>query len=178
MEIGLIVFLFVIAIVAVVLAGVFTIYAERHLPSEKYDEMQKINRGKAYRFSFGVGQVYFFALVIYCIFHTGKSEWIIEPFLLVMIGIMIQLQSFHIYCLMTHSALPLGEKPLPTVISYATLGGMHLIQFFGQYIPEDAAAAAGLTGAGSYNLFRLLLALMFFSLAVLHLIAHLRREKE
>ena len=51
---------------------------------------------------------------------------------------------------------------------------MWLAMYFGQYVPEDV----GLTGAGSYNLFRLLTALDFYALAALHLIGLLRKEKE
>ena len=88
---------------------------------------------------------------------------------------LIQLQSFHIYCLMTHSALPLGEKPIPTIIGNFLLGGLYLAQYYLQYIPENVV---GLTGADSMNLFRLLISFDFFALAVLHLIAYLRKEKE
>ena len=119
--------------------------------------------------------VYYIGLLYYFVFHTGKSKWVLEPFLLLMVGLLIQLLSFHIYCLLTHSALPLGKKPMPMVVSYSLLGIMYLVQYFMQYIPEDTA---GLTGAESMNLFRLLISLSFFSLAALHLIAHLRKEKE
>ena len=92
-----------------------------------------------------------------------------------MIGILIQLQSFHIYCLMTHSALPLGEKPVPTIIGNFSLGSIYLAQYYLQRIPENIA---WLTGAQSMNLFRLLISFNFFLLAGLHLIAHLRKEQE
>ena len=118
MSTGLIVFLFVIVIAAIVVAGVLAVYLERHFPTEKFDERQKIARGNAYRFSHWTGMIYYFGLIVYFVLHTGKREWAVEPFVLLMIGILIQLQSFHIYCLMTHSALPLGEKPLPMIISY------------------------------------------------------------
>ena len=156
MSTGLIVFLFAIVIAAIVVAGVLAVYLERHFPTDKYDERQKIARGNAYRFSHWTGMVYYFGLLVYFIFHTGKQEWILEPFVLIMIGILLQLQSFHIYCIMTHSALPLGEKPLPTIVGYVVLGILYLVQYFGQYIPEDTP---WLTGADSYNLFRLLISL-------------------
>ena len=175
MSVGIVVLLYVAVMAAIGLAGVLAVYAGRNFPSEKYDERQQIDRGNAYRFSWWVGMVYYFCLMTYFVFHTGKSECLLEPFLLIMIGIMIQLQSFHIYCLMTHSALPLGDKPMPTIISYFLLGGLYLVQYFYQYIPEDVV---GLTGAGSMNLLRLLISLDFFSLAVMHLIAAFRKEKE
>ena len=172
---GLVMFVFVSAIAFVVLACALAVSAGRNLSSEKYDERQQIDRGHAYRFSWWVGMVYYFGLAVYFIFHTGEGEWPLEPFLLLFIGILIQLQSFHIYCIMTHSALPLGEKPVGTIVSYFLLGSMYLAQYFLQYIPEDTPY---LFGARSMNLFRLLIALDFFSLAIQHLIAHLRKEQE
>ena len=175
MSAGLVLFLTAVVIVVVVVLCALTVYLERNFPTEKYDERQKIARGNAYRFSHWVGMVYYFGLMVYFVLHTGKSEWVLEPFLLITIGILIQLQSFHIYCLMTHSALPLGEKPMPTIIGYFLLGGMYLVMYFAQYIPEDTV---GFTGAESYNLLRLLIALDFFALAILHLISLLWKEKE
>lgn len=175
MSTGLVVFLYVTVVVLIAIACGAAVYVGRNFTSKKYDERQQINRGNAYRFSHWVGIAYYFGLMTYFIFHTEKSEWVIEPFVLLMIGILLQLQSFHIYCVMTHSALPLGEKPLPTMIGYVILGAMYLAQYFLQYIPEDTV---GLTGASSHNLVRLLISLDFFSLAVLHLIGLLWKEKE
>lgn len=175
MSAGLVLLLTVIVLAFLVAGCAFAVYLGRNFPSEKYDERQKIERGNAYRFSHWTGMIYYFALLVYFVFHTGKTVWSIEPYVLILIGILIQLQSFHIYCLMTHSALPLGEKPLATVVSYFVMGGIYLAQYYLQYIPEDVA---GLTGADSMNLFRLLISFDFFALAVLHLIAMLRKEKE
>ena len=175
MQIGLVVILFVAVVALVAIACWAAVYAGRNFTSKKYDERQQIDRGNAYRFSFHVGTFYYLVLLGYFIFHTGKSEWVLEPFVLVMIGILLQLQSFHIYCVMTHSALPLGEKPLSTIIGYLALGAMYLAQYFLQYIPEDVV---GFTGASSHNLVRLLISLDFFSLAGLHLISLLWKEKE
>lgn len=175
MSTGLVVFLFASVIAIVVLACVLAVYVGRNFSSEKYDERQQIDRGHAYRFSWWVGMVYYFGLAVYFVFHTGKQGWILEPYLLLFIGILIQLQSFHIYCIMTHSSLPLGEKPIGSITGYFLLGGLYLAQYYLQYIPEDTPY---LTGVKSMNLFRLLIALDFFALAVMHLIAHLRKEKE
>ena len=175
MQIGLVVILFVAVVALVAIACWAAVYAGRNFTSKKYDERQQIDRGNAYRFSFYVGTFYYLVLLGYFIFHTGKSEWVVEPFVLVMIGILLQLQSFHIYCLMTHSALPLGEKPFATISGNFMLGILYLVQYYFQYSPEDTPY---FSGAKSMNLFRLLIALDFFSLAVMHLIAMLRKEKE
>ena len=175
MSAGLVLLFTAVAIVFIVIGGVFAIYVGRNFPTEKFDERQKINRGDAYRFSHWMGMIYYFGLLVYFVFHTGKSEWAIESCVLLFIGILIQLQSFHIYCLMTHSALPLGEKPISMIVSYTLMGGMYLAQYYLQYIPENTV---GLEGAESMNLFRLLCSFNFFTLALLHLIAHLRKERE
>lgn len=175
MYVGLTFFLTVVVIALIVLLCGLSVYLGQNFPLEKYDERQKIERGNAYRFSHWTGMIYYFGLLVYFVFHTGKTAWSIEPYVLILIGILIQLQSFHIYCLMTHSALPLGEKPLATVVGYFLMGGIYLAQYYLQYIPENVV---GLTGADSMNLFRLLISFDFFALAVLHLIAMLRKEKE
>lgn len=175
MSVGIVVLLYVAVLAAIGLAGAFAVYAGRNFTSKKYDERQQLDRGNAYRFSWWVGMVYYFGLLTYFVFHTGKGEWLLEPYLLVMIGLLIQLQSFHVYCLMTHSALPLGEKPMPAITGYFFLGALYLVQYFQQYIPEDVV---GITGAESMNLFRLLISLDFFSMAIMHLIAAIRKEKE
>ena len=178
MNTGLVVFFFVIVVAVIVLACVLAVYVGRNFPSEQFDERQKIARGDAYRFSHWMGMLYWLGLFVHFVMHTGESGWVIEPFLWLIIGILVQLQSFHVYCLITHSALPLGEKPLPTIVSHFVLGGVYLRMYFEQYIPEIAAGAAGISGATSYNLLRLLISLNFFALAVMHLIAYLRKEKE
>ena len=177
MSVGLTAFLFSVVIAVLVLACVLTVYAGRNHVSEKFDERQQIERGNAYRFSHWTGLIYYFGLLVFFVFHTGKSEWTIEPFVLLAIGILIQLDSFHIYCLITHCALPLGEKPMPTIVGYFLMGGVHFAQYFMQHIPEDAALKAGFTGAASHNLFRLLIAFDFCALAVMHLVAMLRKEE-
>ena len=175
MTVSLVLLLTIVVIVAILGICALAVYVGRNFPSEKFDERQKINRGDAYRFSHWMGIVYYFGLLVYFVFHTGKTEWVIEPFVLLLIGILIQLQSFHVYCLMTHSALPLGEKPVHMIISYTLMGGVYLAQYYLQYIPENTV---GLTDAGSMNLFRLLVAFDFFALAILHLIALFRKERE
>ena len=174
MSVGLVLFLTAIAIVTVVGICALTVYLEREFPSEKFDERQKIARGNAHRFSWWIGMAYYFGLMVYFVFHVGKNEWVLQPFLLLTIGILLQLQSFHIYCLMTHSALPLGEKPIPTIISNLVLGCMYLVQFFAYPVPDNV----GYAGADSMNLFRLLISADFFCLAILHLIAFIRDRKE
>ena len=177
MSVGLVAFLYAVVIVAMVAICLGTVYLERLAPSEKYDERQKIARGNAYRFSFLLSTVYYIFLLFYFTLGTGRVEWTLEPFLLVTIGILIQMDSFHIYCVLNHCALPLGEKPKTTIVCYCVMGITYLVQYYMLYIPEDVVGLSD-SGSRSMNLFRLLISFSFFSLAILHLISCLRKEDE
>ena len=177
MSVGLVAFLYAVVIAAVVVICLVAVYCERQMPSEKYDERQKITRGNAYRFSFLLSMCYYLFLLFYFVMGTGRKEWTLEPFLLVMIGILIQMDSFHIYCVLTQCALPLGKKPVPTIVCYCVMGIGFLAQYYMFYIPENVVGLSD-SGSRSVNLFRLLISFSFFSLAILHLIAFLRKEKE
>ena len=177
MSIGLVAFIYAVVIAVMVAACLGAVYLERFAPSEKYDERQKIARGNAYRFSFLLSMVYYIFLLFCFTLGMGRLEWALQPFLLITIGILIQMDSFHIYCVLTHCALPLGEKPKTTIVCYSVLGISYLVQYFMFYIPENVV---GLSDASSrsMNLFRLLISFSFFSLAILHLISCLRKEEE
>ena len=177
MSVGMVAFLYAVVIAAMVAACLAAVYLERLMPSEKYDERQKIARGNAYRFSFLLSMVYYIFLLFYFTLGTGRMEWTLEPFLMVTIGILIQMDSFHIYCVLTHCALPLGEKPKTTIVCYSVMGISYLVQYYMLYIPEDVVGLSD-SGSRSMNLFRLLISFSFFSLAILHLISCLRKEEE
>lgn len=174
MSVMLVLFLAVVAIAVLAAVCAIVVYLERNFPGEKYDERQKVARGNAYRLCFWVGMVYYLILIPYLVMGV-YDEWVVEPYLLVTIGFILQMLSFHIYCLMTHSALPLGEKPIPTVVSYFLLGGMYLAQYL---LLNTGGNTVDFSGYESVNGLRLLMALGFCFLAVVHLIAYLRKEKE
>lgn len=174
MHIGLVLFLSVIIIAVVVAACAVAVYLERNFPSKKFDERQHVARGNAYRVSFWVGFAYYLVLIPYLVMGTYQ-EWIVEPFLLVVIGFILQMLSFHIYCVMTHSALPLGEKPVPTIISYFLLGISYLAQYL---LLKGEGNTVGFSGYESIDGLRLVISVGFLALALIHLIAHLRKEKE
>ena len=173
----LVAFLYAVAIAIVVGFCLVAVYLERNVPSEKYDERQKIARGNAYRVSFLLSMVYNIFLLFYFTMGTGRTQWVLEPFLLITIGFLIQMDSFHIYCVLTGCALPLGEKPKTTIVCYSLMGITYLAQYYMFYIPENVVGLSD-SGSRSMNLFRLLISFSFFSLAVLHLIACLRKEEE
>ena len=144
---------------------------ERKFPSKKYDERQKAARGNAYRISFSVGLVYYLAICTYLIWQVGKSDIKVEPYLLVFMGFLIQMMVFHIYCLLTHAALPLGEKSWVAIFSYSICGVLQLLT-------DDFAAPLSMVGYDSHALTRLAVGVCFLALAVMHLINLFIKERE
>lgn len=174
MSIGLVLFLSAVAIGVIAVICGAAVALERYFPSKNYDERQQVARGNAYRVTFWVGFVYYLVLLPYLIMGTYQ-DWLVEPYLLVTIGFLIQMVTFHIYCLMTHSALPLGGKPMSTIVAYSLMGGSYMIQFFAY---KYEGSTVGFSGYESTDGLRLMLSVGFLTLAIVHLIAHLRKAKE
>lgn len=146
------------------------IAVERKFPSERYDERQKQSRGNSYRLSFWTGAVYYLAVMAFLIFREEK-EPLIEPYLLIFVGLLLQVMVAHFYSILTHSALPLSEKPGMAVLSYLFCGILQLTCY-------DYTPPIPLVGQGSQEWVTLLVGVSFLTLALLHLISILRREKE
>lgn len=173
MSVGLVLLLCVAVIVILVAVCYLAVCLEKKFPGEKYDERQKIARGNAYRVGYWIGAVYYILLIPYLVFGVGKREWTVEPYLLVTIGFILQTLSFHIYSLMTDAVLPLGEKPIPTIVVCFLCGGMYMANYFIHY-----DGVFSFSGGASTSDLQLLMAVAFFAFAVLQLIAYLRKEKE
>ncbi len=161
----------ILAAIVVLCAGV--IYLERKFPGESYDERQKLSRGNAYRLSFWIGFFYSLAVLMILI-RQVEGEKTVEPYLLIFFGAVIQAIVYHTYCILTHSALPLSEKPVVTIVCYALTG---LLQLW--YI-GDKAELFPLTFVGKESSvwINILCGAGFFYLALIHTINLLRKEKE
>ena len=157
-----------------VLLCVLAVFLEKKIPWNQYDERQRLSRGNAYRVSFWIGAIYYLCVMVYLIQGVGKDTEQIEGYLLLFAGFVFQAMAFHIYCLLTHCALPLGEKPTASIIGYACLGGVHLLDFVTRPLERNLA----LSGQESFACVRLMLGVFFFSLAVMHLIRAVWKEKE
>ena len=168
--IGALIIIGVLLLLAVLCWGVR--WLERNVPLERYDERQNLARGNAFRVSFWVGMLWYAAAML-C---AAGDMLPVDDWLLIYGGVMLQIMVFHIYCLMSGSALPLSAKPLPTTLSYAILGvGQLWDTLTNMWVREMP-----LTGRGSNVWFHLTAAVCFFSLASMHLIQYFweRREAE
>jgi len=97
-----------------VLAGIVllclgVIYLEKKMPVKNFDERQKQAHGRAYRISYWVGLVYYLIAMLVCVNQVGKEKTI-EPYLLFLFGIMLQLTVDATYRMMTNCDLPLYQK--------------------------------------------------------------------
>ena len=113
--------IFAVGIIILVLASIVllcfgAVWLEKRYPVQEYDERQKAARGRAYRLSTITGLVYYTCVAFVLIFQVdGKKT--IEPFLLVVMGIILQGLVLHTYSILSHAALPLSGKPVATILS-------------------------------------------------------------
>lgn len=163
----------VLAVLLLVAVCAGAIWVERKYPGESYDERQKIARGNAYRLSFWIGLLYFFGLGIAAILNREWNGAAVDLYLLILFGIMLQTLTFHIYCVLTHSALPFSENPKVTIGGYFILCAINLSRFM-----DDFSQELPFTGEGANKWVQMIQALLFLFLALMHLIQFLRREKE
>ena len=167
------VLLIVGVLVFVITLCAITVWMEKRFPSKEYDERQKIAKGRGYRLSFWVGMVYFLVVAIVLIGQVD-GEKRVEPYLLVMIGLMLQAMVDHTYCLLTHSALPLSQNRVVTVFGYVVCGTLQLVQF--RILSKRGGLA--LVGHGSSPWICLIAGCCFFYLTVLHVIQALMERKD
>lgn len=160
------------ALAGLVALCLLVIWFEKHGPEGDYDERQRIARGNAYRISFWVGTAYAIFWAFYLIF-SDPSSLPVSPFYLILLGLCMVAMVFHIYCLLTRSALPLSGSPLLISGGYALAALLHLISFFISISPPEYPRPDSDT-----LLFRLTISMCFAALAVMYLIPAFWREKE
>lgn len=159
---------FIVALCAV------AVWMEKHYPGEAYDERQKQAKGRGYRLSYWTGLGYFLCIAFYFLFQAEK-ETVIEPYLLVAWGLLLQVMVDHTYCVITHSALPLSQKPGMTIVSYLMCGSLQLVNFYQFYMRYGAVS---FVGADSAKWIFLTAGICFYYLVVLHAIQLLRDREE
>lgn len=160
----------VTGIIIGVLASVIVLCAvavlvEKRFPGETFDERQKIARGRGYRLGFWVGILYYVGIALVLVGQVD-GEKTVEPFLLVLMGIILQAMVNHTYCLMTHSALPLSQSRIWAIFGYVVCGTLQFCSFRIWSVRDGFA----LVGHGTAAWGALIAGCCFFYLAVLHII--------
>lgn len=167
----------IIGVILGVLSGIILLclcvaWIDKKHPSDEFDERQKIVQGKASSLSLVVGAIYFVISLIPMI-HQVEGTKTIEPYLLVMIGILLMLVVNHTYCLIGQAALPLSQKPLANIICHTIMGLIDLWYFY---------VSAGMiplswVGKGSKPFIYLFIGIDFLYLALTHTIQYFRDRK-
>ena len=154
----------ILALLVAVCLG--AVWLERRFPGKRFDERQKIARGNAYRLASWVGNVYFLVILAIMLRWPDLSRYV-EPYLLIFLGLELEVMVMHIYCIITHASLPLSEKPGMAVGSYLIIGALYLTMI-------DFSQPLELVGYGSNRV----ICVYFLALAAMHILSLLRREKE
>lgn len=160
-------------LVGIVLLCLGVMQMEKTAKTSEYDERQQLVRGRGYRLAFWVGFLYLLCIAPLLVGQVD-GEKIVEPYLLVFGGFVLQNLVFHVYCLLSHAALPMSQKPLFTALGFLVCG----ILWLGNSYNAQQRNSLSLVGYGSDGWMYLMVAFTFLSMALMHLIQLLRREKE
>ena len=167
------VLLILLALAGIVLLCLSVVWVEKRYPVEAYDERQKAARGRGYRLSTITGLVYYTCVAFVLIFQVD-GEKTIEPFLLVVMGIILQGLVLHTYSVLCHAALPLSGKPMAAILGSLFCSTVQLAAFYN----HSRQFSLDLVGHGTSAWIFLIAGISFFYLALLYIIQHLRDRKE
>ena len=148
----------------------FCLWMEKRAPSEEYDERQKIEQGKASNISLVTGLLYF--IVVMCWMYLDEMH--VDTVFLIFTGLLLELMVYHVYCLMTHAALPLSRKPWVSIGNYTILG----VAWALRASMYDPSWGMTLEGSGSRFWMHVMTSFCCLSLAAMHLISCLRDKRE
>ena len=156
---------------ALVLICAVSLWWNRSGENKAYDERQLVEQGRARVVAGTVGMTYFFLLMILLAYEDGWLTQKLPAYELIFIGLLIQIMTHNIYCLMTHALLPFGQSPIVTICTSVL---MSLVQF-GYY---GLDSWGGVPVSGEREVLHLVAGTAFAFYALLHLIALLRKERE
>ena len=160
------------ALAAIIVLCLGCIWIEKHRPSDEYDERQKLVRGQASSLSMIVGLLYLVGILV-VLNNQIDGEKIVEPYLLVTVGILLMAMVDHTYCLLGNAALPLSQKPLWVILGYTALG----IRSLWRFSLGLELFTLSLAGEGSRPLPNLLIGVTAFYLALMHVIQYFRDRR-
>lgn len=137
----------------------------------EYDERQTIERGNAYKIAFWIGVIYYLVVITFGAMEGGDADL----YVLVMLGILIQVIAFSFCCLLTNAELPLSKKPVAAIASDLFLGGWFLFGVFW----GDVTLGTKLGDLRSFVWIELICGVSMIFMGLVHVIQLLRnREKE
>ena len=119
--------------VGVLVFSLLAVWYQKKYPPKEYDERQELARGEAAKLSMFVVLIYFLALFAgygYRGLVYDTEIRAMEVALAIMVGLGAALMVNHTYCLLTHAALPLGKKPMGTMVSFFVSAVLELLNYY------------------------------------------------
>lgn len=173
MPVGRLVGGILLVLAAVVALCIAAVWMEKNYPVKDFDERQKAFRGRGYRLTFWTGIVYYTG-VAFLLLRQVDGEKTVEPYLLIVMGLLLQAMVMHTYGVMTHCALPLSGNPLVTAGAYV-VGGIGQLMAFSVHKRQYSV---GFVGHSTSALVFLMAGICFWYLALMHVIQYIRNRRE
>ena len=153
----------------VVLLCAAVTWMERKVPKMEYDERQKSVQGKAYALAFNVGLLYFIPVTIWQMLQAEAGKMFMEMYLILFLGIWMQMMLFNTYCIFHGAGLPLSRKCSWALGTCLLFAGYYFVKYVGF---RDELNRIG------FHFIPLLMGVGFAYMALLYGIQMLRERKE
>lgn len=138
-----------------------------------YDERQMLAHGKAYRLCTSVAAIYLLgAYVLYKFQPVFEWDLFIDPSILMIGGFWLLLFSYHLCCLLTDSAIPLGDYNFPVAL-YIIVGAGRILTV----LLPGILLGVPLTIEKSEEWEGLIFGFAFLAIGIVHLIAKRRNKR-
>jgi len=172
------------AMAVFVLLAFVSIWHEKHRKRQEYDERQEQIQGKAAVFALLLGSCYYLGLFAAMTF--AESLPLPESTLLIL-GLCLQLLSYHLYCLVRGIGLPLNQAgwTMPALYGFNGItqfilfrNNMGYLEAYRAYSTVEPNHTLPAPGDGASLWLQLIMAVTFIAMAVIYLIPLLREERE
>lgn len=178
-------------ILACILIGAcaLTAWLEKKFPTKKFDERQRIVRGKAYKWACVVGFGYFAIIALLELALPSGVQ--ADLFLLIMAGLALEVFVCACYCCFHDANIPLTVSPKANIILLYLLGAVSLINAASRMdemsivLTEDyigkmeiGEVVLGMTGDSAIVWGLLMVAVMSLIVATMELVRYLRSKAE
>lgn len=177
------------AALALICLSALVIWLERKIPSKRYDERQKEVRGKAYKWAYVVGLLYYGALILAIgLLPNGLS---MNMDFAICIGLLLQVFVCEVYCSIRGAFFPFRRSPKANIIIGYILGAVFLyegamtVRSLGITLEENYLEVIKFRdvrldaiGADVLAWLQMIVAVMFLVLATVQLIRYMWDQQE
>lgn len=118
-------------LVVVVLLCAGVTWTENKFAGTEYDERQKIVQGKAYALAFNAGLLYFIPVTIWQMLRAEAGNPFLDTYLVLFLGLWVQMVLFNTYCIFHGAGLPLSGKSPWAIGTCLLFAGYYFLKYFG-----------------------------------------------